>query len=69
MWDDVIIKLCSVRHILKLERNFISLRAWNYNWYDYKVVDNLTKVDNNATVIMKGEKDAKNIYMLVEILL
>jgi hypothetical protein len=65
MFDGVVRTLCDVRHVLEVEKKLISLGILDSNNYGYKSVDGVMKVTKGAMVVMKGQKNSKNIYKLL----
>jgi hypothetical protein len=65
MFDGVVRTLCDVRHVPKVEKNLISLGTLDSNGYGYKSEDGVMKVTKGAMVVMKGQKNSKNIYKLL----
>jgi hypothetical protein len=57
--------LCDVRHVPDVEKNQISLGTLDSNGFSYKSEGGIMKVVKGAMVVMKGEKNSKNIYKLL----
>jgi hypothetical protein len=57
--------LCDVRHVPDVEKNQISLDTLDSNGFSYKSEGGIMKVVKGAMVVMKGEKNSKNIYKLL----
>jgi hypothetical protein len=66
MFNGVVRTLCDVRHALEMEKNLISLGTLDLNSYGYQSEDGVIKVTKGAMVVMKGQKNSKNIYKLLE---
>jgi hypothetical protein len=65
MFDGVVRTLCDVRHVPEVENNLISLGTLDSNGYGYKSIGGVMKVTKGAMVVMKGQKNSKNIYKLL----
>jgi hypothetical protein len=62
IFDGVVRTLCDVIHLPKVEKNMISLGTLDSNGYGYKFEGGVMKVTKCAMVVMKGQKNSKNIY-------
>jgi hypothetical protein len=58
--------LCDVRHVPEVEKNLILLGTLDSNGYGYKSEGRVMKVTKGAMIVMKGQKNSKNIYKLLE---
>jgi len=65
MFEGVVRILCDVRHVPDVEKNLISLGTLEFNRFGYKFEGGIMKVINGAMVVMKGQKNYKNIYKLL----
>jgi hypothetical protein len=65
MFDGVVTTLCDVRHVPEVEKNLISLGTLDSNSFSYKSGGGVMKVVKGAMIVMKGEKNSKNIYKLL----
>ena len=65
MFDGVVRTLCDVRHVPEVKKNLISLSTLNSNDYGYKSEGGVMKVTKGAMVVMKGQKNSKNIHKLL----
>jgi hypothetical protein len=65
MFDGVVRTLCDVKHVSDVEKNLISLSNLDFNGFSYKSEGGIMKVVKGAMVVMKGEKNSKNIYKLL----
>jgi hypothetical protein len=65
MFDGVVRTLCDVKHVSYVEKNLISLGTLDSNKFSYYSEGEIMKVVKGAMVVMKGEKNSKNIYKLL----
>jgi hypothetical protein len=65
MFDGVVRTLYDVRHVPEVENNLILLGTLDSNGYGYKSIDGIMKVTKGAMVVMKEQKNLKNIYKLL----
>jgi hypothetical protein len=65
MFNGVVKTLCDVRHVPEVEKNLISLGTLNLNGYSYKSEGGVMNVTKGAIIMMKGQKNSKNIYKLL----
>jgi hypothetical protein len=65
MFDGVVRTLCDVRHVPEIEKNLISLGTLDSNGFSYKSEGEVMIVVKGAMIIIKGEKNSKDIYKLL----
>ena len=64
MYDGVIKTLGDVRHVPDLKRNLISLSTLDSKGYKYISEGGVLKISRGSLVVMKGHKQAANLYIL-----
>ena len=64
MFDGVVRTLGNVKYILDLKRNLISLSTLDANGYKYTGEGGVLKVSKGSLVLMKGKRNAANLYVL-----
>ena len=65
MHDSTVRTIQGVRHVEGLKKNLLSVGQLDDLDCDIKVHKGLMKISRGALVIMKGEKVAANLYMLL----
>jgi len=65
MFYGLVRTLCDVRHVLDGEKNLISLGTLDSNGFSSKSEGGIMKLTKGAMVVMKGQKNSKNIYKLL----
>ena len=63
MFDGQARTLTNIRHVTKLKKNILSLRALGARWYKFSGADGRIKVAKGSMTILKGEWTA-NLYKL-----
>ena len=64
MYDGVVRTLGDVRHVPDLKRNLISLSTLDSKGYKYTGEGGVLKISRGSLVVMKGHKQAANLYVL-----
>ena len=64
MFDGVVRKLSDVRHVPDLKRNLISLSTLDSKGYKHIGEGRVLKISRGLLVVMKGQKQAANLYVL-----
>ncbi|PON46548.1 hypothetical protein PanWU01x14_250800 [Parasponia andersonii] len=65
MFDRVVRTLSGMRHVPDLKRNLISLSTFDSKGYKYTGEGGVLKVSRGALVVMKGQKRAAELYVLL----
>ena len=65
IYDGVVQTLCNVKHVPEIKKNLISLGTLHANGFGYKTEKDCIRVSKDASTVMKGKSNARNIYRLM----
>ena len=63
MYDNTVRTLTSVRHVLDLKKNLISLGVLDSDGYKFTDQDGVLKVSKGALMVLKAEKVEKSLQV------